>query len=104
MFSSEQTKCNGKVGMKCWESKGGGITTRKVKSEWITKWTFSWRGKCQALTTVGVDVLLEKGSQRESKMVMQWYHTTQTYNGGEWGVMERHTTRLSEAVIKVTEE
>ena len=73
MFSSEQTKCNGKVGMKCWESKGGGITTRKVKSEWITKWTFSWRGKCQALTTVGVDVLLEKGSRRESKMVMQWY-------------------------------
>ena len=32
MFSSERTKFNGKVGMKCWESEGGGIATRKVKS------------------------------------------------------------------------
>ena len=55
--------------MKCWESEGGDIVTRKLKSEWITKWTLSWRGKCQALTTVGADVLLEKGSRRESIMV-----------------------------------
>ena len=27
-------------------------------------------GKCQALTTVGADMLLEKGFQRESKMVI----------------------------------
>ena len=70
MFSSEQTKCNEKVGMKSWESKRGGIATRKIKSEWVTKWTFSWRGKCQALTTVGANMLLEKGSRRESKMVI----------------------------------
>ena len=44
-FSSERTKCNGKVGMKCWESEVGGIATIKVKSEWVTKWAFNWRGK-----------------------------------------------------------
>ena len=35
-FSSERTKCNGEVGMKCWDSEGGSIATRKVKSEWVT--------------------------------------------------------------------
>ena len=40
-FSSEQTKCNEKLGMKCWESEGGGIVTSKLKSERITKWTLS---------------------------------------------------------------
>ena len=85
ILSSERTKCNGKVGMKCWESEGSGIATRKVKSEWITKWTLSWRGKCQVLTTVGVDMLVEKGSRRESKKVMQWYRAIPTYIGGNLG-------------------
>ena len=64
IFSSEQTQCNEKVGMKCWESEGGGIATRKVKSEWITKWTLSWRGKMPGTDNSGYDT--RKGfSKRE---------------------------------------
>ena len=69
MFSSERTKCNGKVRKKYWETEGGGIATRKVKSALIINGHLAREGKCQALTTVGADMLLEKGSRRESKMV-----------------------------------
>ena len=66
MFSSECTKCNGKVEMKCWESEGGGIATRKIKSELITKWTFSWRGKMPGTDNSGCRYVTRKGfSKRE---------------------------------------
>ena len=69
MSSSEHTKCNGKVRMKCWESEGGGIATRKVKSELITKvkselitkWTFSWRGKMPGTDNIGCRYVTRKG-------------------------------------------
>ena len=69
-FSSECTKCNGKVGKKYWESEGGSIASRKVKSALIINGHLAGEGKCQALTTVGADMLLKKGSRRESKMVI----------------------------------
>ena len=61
MFSSESTKCNEKVGMKYWESEVGSIATRKVKSEWITKWTLSWREKMQDTDNSGCRYVTRKG-------------------------------------------
>ena len=49
-------------------------------------------------------MLLEKGSRKESKMVIchaMVYVVQPQCSGGKWGVIERHTTRLSEVGIKV---